>query len=93
MTERTGCSNFFAGFFIGAAMGSMAAILLASRSGAELRRGFTEGREKLRETASHTVSELRGSGEDAREAFERAREALAEAVEGLKQATKAITGK
>lgn len=91
MSDRTG-SNFLAGFFIGAAMGSMAAILLAPKSGPELRRGFTEGGERLRETTARTASELRASREDAREAFERARDALTEAVEGLKEATKAITG-
>jgi gas vesicle protein len=74
-------------------MGSMAAILLAPRPGRELRRGFAEGGEKLRETTTRTVSELKGSSHDAREAFERAREALTEAVEGLKEATRAMTGK
>lgn len=92
MIERSGGSNFLAGFFVGAAIGSMAALLLAPRSGPELRRGFSEGGEKLRETTTRTVSELKGSGRDTREAFERAREALIEAAEGLKEATKAITG-
>lgn len=91
MIDRTGCSNFMAGFFVGAAMGSMAALLLAPRSGRELRRGFTEGGEKLRETTTRTVSELKGSSHDAREAFERAREALAAAVDGLREATKVFT--
>ena len=91
MIDRTGCSEFLAGFFVGAAMGSMAALLLAPKSGPELRRGLTAGGEKLRDTTSRTVSELRGSSHDAREAFERAREALVDAAEGLKQATRAIT--
>lgn len=92
MSDRTGCGDFVAGFFVGAALGSMAALLLAPRSGGELRRGLTEGGEKLRATTNRTVSELKGSGQDAREAYERAREALTEAVEGLKEATKAVTG-
>lgn len=93
MGERTNGSNFLVGFFVGAALGSMATLLLTPRSGPELRRGFTEGRDKLRETTSRTVSELKGSSHDAREAFERAREALVEAVEGLKEATRTLTGR
>ena len=81
------------GFFVGGVFGAMAGILLAPKSGDELRRGFAEGGEKLRETTSHTVSELRGSSDDAREAYDRAREALSEAVEGLKEATKVMTGR
>lgn len=93
MNDRTHCGNFVTGFFVGAALGSLAAILLAPTSGRELRRGFTEGGEKIRETTSHTVAELKASTRDAREAFDRAREALTEAAESLKQATRTMTGK
>ena len=93
MSERVDCGNFVTGFFIGAAIASMAAVLLAPRSGRELRRDIAEGGEKPSETTSHTVAELKASTRDTRESFGRAREALAGAAEGLREATRTMAGK
>lgn len=89
MTSR-GCVDFVVGFFLGGTVGAMAALLLAPQSGAELRSEFVEGGRKIRKTTTRTAEELKGSGQDAREAFERAREALIEAAREIRETSRGL---
>jgi gas vesicle protein len=89
MTSR-GCVDFVVGFFLGGTLGAMAALLVAPKSGAELRGEFAEGGKKIRETTVKAAAELKSSKQDAREAFERAREALLEAAKEIKETSGAI---
>jgi gas vesicle protein len=68
----------------------MGALLLAPKSGAELRGEFVESGRKIRETTTRTAGELKGSGQEAREAFERAREALLQAAREIKETSAAL---
>jgi gas vesicle protein len=98
MANGNGGSNFLVGFFMGAAMGAMAALLLAPKSGRELReslidegtklrgRASEEGR-KLRERAEEKVAEVRGRGE---EAYARGREGLAETAGAAKKTAQSV---
>ena len=63
--------NFLVGFFIGVALGGMAALLLAPMSGKKLRRDVGREGRKLAHRASEMVEEIRDKGVDA---YERARE-------------------
>jgi len=87
---RGGCVDFVVGFFLGGTLGAMAAILMAPKSGAELRGELTESGRKIRESTAKAATELRGSKQDAREAFERAREALLEAAREIKETSGAL---
>ncbi|MGH9322909.1 MAG: YtxH domain-containing protein [Vicinamibacteria bacterium] len=78
MREDNGI-GFMTGFFTGAAVGAMAALLLAPKSGRELREELAEGSGRLRERAYGTARELRERGEHAVDATRRTvREAASE---------------
>lgn len=87
MSNESGGANFLTGFFIGAALGAMAALLLAPRTGKEMRESLLEEGKKLREKAEGTFSELKGRGE---EAFQKTRETLRETAEGVKEAARSL---
>lgn len=89
MSANSGAS-FTCGLLMGALLGAMGALLLAPKSGAELRSGLDEGRRKLRETKDKTVSELRESRREVHDAYDKARGALIEAAEEVKQAAQSI---
>jgi gas vesicle protein len=99
MSDGNGGYNFLAGFFVGAALGAMAALLLTPKTGKEMRETLAEESKRLKSRTEGAVSDLRSRGEGAydraREAVtegtERAREALTETREGVKKAAKAIT--
>lgn len=59
------------GLFVGAALGGMAALLLAPASGKKLRRDIAREGRKLAHRVAETVDEVRDKGT---EAYERARE-------------------
>lgn len=87
-------SGFVVGFFMGGAMGAMAALLLAPKSGREIREELLErgeelrGRgEQLRDRAYGTARELRSRGE---QAAEKTRQTAREAAEGVKQAARIL---
>ncbi|HXV62030.1 MAG TPA: YtxH domain-containing protein [Vicinamibacteria bacterium] len=63
--------NFLVGFFVGVALGGIAALLLAPMSGKKLRRDVSREGRKLAHRASEMVEEIRDKGADA---YERARE-------------------
>jgi gas vesicle protein len=51
MASDDGGGNFLAGFLVGATLGAMAALLLAPKSGRELRESLTEEGKKLKDKA------------------------------------------
>ncbi|MGH9324206.1 MAG: YtxH domain-containing protein [Vicinamibacteria bacterium] len=51
MANDNGGTNFFAGFLVGAALGAIAALLLAPKSGRELRESLAEEGRKLKDRA------------------------------------------
>jgi gas vesicle protein len=99
MSDGNGGYNFLAGFFVGAALGAMAALLLTPKTGKEMRETLAEESKRLKSRTEGAVSDLRARGEEAygkaREAVtegtERAREAVTETTEGVKKAARAIT--
>ena len=88
MSDGNGGYNFLAGFFVGAALGAMAAILLTPKTGREMRETLAEESKRLRSRTEGAVSDLRARSEDA---YAKAREAVTETTEGVKKAAKAIT--
>jgi gas vesicle protein len=90
MSEGDGGSSFACGLLTGAALGVMGALLLAPKSGAELRFGLAEGRRRLRETRERTLSELRESGHELHDAYDKALGALYDAVDDVKEAARAV---
>jgi gas vesicle protein len=51
MASDNGGANFLAGFLVGATVGAIAALLLAPKSGRELRESLAEEGKKLRDRA------------------------------------------
>jgi gas vesicle protein len=98
VSDGNGGYNFLAGFFVGAALGAMAALLLTPKTGKEMRETLAEESKKLKSRTEGAVSDIRTRGEEAydkaREAVsegtERAREAISETREGVKKAAQAI---
>ncbi len=79
MASENGGSNFLAGFLVGAALGAIAALLLAPKSGRELRESLAEEGKKLRDRA---VDEGRRFVEktDVPEAVRKAAKSVKEAI-------------
>ena len=98
MANDNNGANFLVGFFVGAAMGVMGALLLAPKSGRELRdelvdegrklrdRAMDEGR-RARERSSEVADELRERGEAA---FEKGREGLTETTEAARKTVQGV---
>jgi gas vesicle protein len=88
MSSSNGGYSFVAGFFLGSALGAAVALLIAPKSGRELRESFAEEGKKLKQTTSRNVSELR---EKSGELYGKAREAIHETAGGVKKAARTIT--
>jgi gas vesicle protein len=80
--------GFVAGFFLGSALGAAVALLIAPKSGAELRENLAAEGKKLRETTGSNVSEIREKGE---ELYGKVRETVHDTAEGVKRAARTIT--
>jgi len=80
--ENNGGYGFMSGLFLGATLGAMAALLLAPKSGREVRADLYAGGERLKERASVKANDLIGRGEAA---IEKAREAARETADGVKR--------
>ena len=98
MASDNGGANFLVGFFVGAAMGVMGALLLAPKSGRELRDELVDEGKKLRDRAAdggrrirdrseEVVSDIRGRGEAA---YQAGREGIAETGEAAKKTAKNV---
>ena len=98
MASDNNGANFLVGFFVGAAMGVMGALLLAPKSGRELReelvdegrrlrdRAVDEGR-RVRERTEEVASDIRARGEAA---YQKGREGLSETAESAKKTAKDV---
>jgi gas vesicle protein len=80
--ETNGGHGFVSGLFLGATLGAMAALLLAPKSGSEVRADLYSGGERLRRRASSTAADLIGRGEAA---IETAKGAARDAADGVKR--------
>jgi gas vesicle protein len=80
--ENDGGYGFVSGLFLGASLGAMAALLLAPKSGREVRADLYAGGERLKERASVKANDFIGRGEAA---IEKAREAARETADGVKR--------
>jgi gas vesicle protein len=79
MASDNGGGNFFAGFLVGAALGAIAALLLAPKSGRELRESLAEEGKKLRDRAVDEGRRLVESAE-VPEAVRKAAKSVKEAI-------------
>jgi gas vesicle protein len=84
-----GSHGFASGLFLGATLGAVSALLLAPRSGREVRAGLYAGGKRLKERAVFQASDLIGRGEAA---METAREAARETADGVKRGAARILG-
>jgi len=82
--------GFVSGLFLGATLGAMAALLLAPKSGRDVRAELRAGGERLKNRASGKASEIIGRGEAA---MEKAREAARETADGVKRGAALLLGK
>jgi gas vesicle protein len=98
MASDNSGANFLVGFFVGAAIGVMGALLLAPKSGKEMRESLAEGGRKLRDRAmdegrramersSELVGDARQRGEAA---YQKAREGIHETTESAKKAARGV---
>lgn len=74
-----------AAFFLGAAVGAVAALLLAPRSGHETQQELRDGARRLREGAEEKFTELRGSME---EGVDKARSGLEDRVDTARESVR-----
>ena len=82
MMESNEGYGFVSGLFIGATLGAMAALLLAPKSGREVREELYAGGARLRNRASSKASDLMGRGEAV---IETAKDAARETADGVKR--------
>jgi len=80
--ENNGGYGFVSGLFLGATLGAMAALLLAPKSGREVRADLYAGGERLKERASVKATDLIGRGEAA---IETAKEVARETADGVRR--------
>ena len=83
-----GGESFVAGFFVGAAFGAVAALLLTPKTGKEMREKLAEEGERLKERTEDTISEVREKGE---EVYDHARLGRTDTGEGVEKAERTIT--
>ncbi len=98
MASDNSGANFLVGFFVGTAIGAMAALLLAPKSGKELRerivdegkrlrtRATEEGR-RLAERSDEVISDVRDRGQAA---YQKGREGIQETAESAKKAARGV---
>ena len=94
MANDNNGANFLVGFFVGAAMGVMGALLLAPKSGRELRdegrklrdRAVDEGR-RAHDRSGEVAGDLRERGEAA---YEKGREGLSDTTEAARKTVQGV---
>lgn len=98
MSSDNGGANFLVGFFVGAAMGAMGALLLAPKSGREFRETLADEGRRLRERAKDEGRRVRERSEEiigeVRErggaAYQKTREGINETSETAKKAARGV---
>lgn len=98
MANDNGGASFLAGFLVGAAIGAIGALLLAPKSGKEMRESLAEEGRKLRDRArdegrrfversEEMLGDLRERGEAA---VEKSREGISETTAAAKKAARGV---
>ena len=98
MASDNGGANFLVGFFVGAAMGVMGALLLTPKSGKEMRETLADEGRKLRERAvdesrrvrdrsESVIEDIRDRGEAA---YQKTREGVSETTETARKAARGV---
>jgi gas vesicle protein len=98
MASDNGGSNFLAGFFVGAALGVMGALLLTPKSGKEMRETLADEGRKLRERAADESWRIRDRSETVVEdildrgeaAYQKTREGVSETTETARKSTRGV---
>jgi gas vesicle protein len=98
MASDNSGANFLVGFFVGAAMGAMAALLLAPKSGKELRGSLADEGRKLRDRASEEGRRFRDRSEEVlgdvrtrgEAAYQKTREGIQDTTDTAKKAAKSV---
>lgn len=98
MSSDNGGANFLVGFFVGAAMGAMGALLLAPKSGRELRETLADEGRRLRERARDESRRVRERSEEligevrdrSGAAYQKTREGISETSETAKKAARGV---
>lgn len=98
MANDNSGANFLVGFFVGAAIGVMGALLLAPKSGKEMRDSLAEGGRKLRDKAmdegrrfAERSDEILGTAKERGEAaYQKTREGINETTETAKKAARGV---
>ena len=80
--DNSGGYGFVSGLFLGATLGAMATLLLAPKSGREMRADLYSGGTRLKQRASSKASDLIGKGQAA---VGTAREAARDTAEGVRR--------
>jgi gas vesicle protein len=89
MSDENGGYGFVAGFFVGAALGAVTALLFAPMTGREFQETLAEERRKLREKTDRAIADLRDRGE---EVLEKTRKATSQTAEGASRARETMKG-
>jgi gas vesicle protein len=89
MSNENGGYGFVAGFFLGAALGAVTALLFAPMTGRELQDSIAEERRKLREKTDRAIADLRERGE---QVLDRTRKAASQTAEGVSRARDTMKG-
>lgn len=98
MASDNNGANFLVGFFVGTAIGAMAALLLAPKSGKELRETLVGEGKRLRERAAEegrrfverseeVLSDVRERGEAA---YQKGREGIQETADSAKKTARGV---
>lgn len=82
-SSEMSASGFLTGFLMGTTVGAMAALLLAPKSGSDVRQDLAEGGERLRDRAKEAAAQIESRGA---RAVDHTRQATQEAVAGVKKA-------
>lgn len=88
MTDEYGCKNFALGFFAGAAVGAIGALLMAPMSGSRLRRELSQQGQRLSKRVSETAEEMRDKGA---EVYGSAAEVVSDAARSLHSAGQSLS--
>jgi gas vesicle protein len=98
MANDNSGANFLVGFFVGAAMGVMGALLLTPKSGKEMRETLADEGRRLRDRAVEESRRMRERSEsvmgDIRErgeaAYQKTREGVSETTETARKAARGV---
>jgi gas vesicle protein len=89
MSDGCGAKSFVIGFFAGAVLGAVGALLMAPMSGSRFRREISSEGRKLSHRASEIAGELREKSSDV---YGAASEVVSETARNLKKTAQSLSG-